>query len=377
LTRLLAMSAVALCLTFVASASATTSTGQVKHWGSYGNANTTPLPTAVENLENVVSIDAGNTSGYALESNGTVWTWGENGDGELGDGQTSPSRKQAVQAIFPAGVKIVSIGEAQDNGFAIDSTGQGWAWGMNGPGQLCLGPNAEKRVSTPTKIPGMTDALAVQGGEHHVIWLLKNGTLESCGTNSNGQLGVGTKVRKSKVPIAIPGLSKVVEISAGEKSSCARTSSGAVYDWGSNLNGQVGEGIESAAVFTPYLVPLPGAASQIACGGNLPENGSALALVGGVPYGWGADHFGQVGDGQTTNKLRPVPATAIESLGLTHLVASGAYSLGINAAGNLYAWGADEGESLGSGLGQTSLTPVLIESNVVEISATARNSVDR
>ncbi len=152
---------------------------------------------------------------------------------------------------------------------------------------------------------------------------------------------------------------------------------GAIYDWGANYNGQAGIGTESAAVYEPTLVPLPGAASEVSCGGNLPPNGHTLALVKGVPYGWGADAAGQVGDGQTVNKLKPVIATAVESLGLTHVVASGAYSLGINAIGELYAWGSDEGAALGTGLGLSSLTPVAIESGVVEISGTALNSLDR
>lgn len=378
--RLPTIGFVAVCMMFALPASASasvSSTGQVKHWGSYAGADVTPLPKAVANLENVVAIDAGNMSGYALESNGTLWAWGENGEGELGDGSTAPSRKQATQTTFPAGVKIVAIGEAQDSGFAIDSTGQGWAWGMNGPGQLCLGKGTERRVLTPQKVPGLTEAHAVQGGEHHVLWLLKNGALETCGTNSNGQLGVGPAAARSASPLSVPGLSKVVEISAGEKSSCARTLAGAIYDWGANYNGQAGIGTESAAVYEPTLVPLPGAASEVSCGGNLPPNGHTLALVKGVPYGWGADAAGQVGDGQTVNKLKPVIATAVESLGLTHVVASGAYSLGINAIGELYAWGSDEGAALGTGLGLSSLTPVAIESGVVEISGTALNSLDR
>lgn len=347
----------------------------VKQWGSNAGAHTVPLPTVVENVENVIAVDASNLSDYVLESNGTMWAFGENGDGELGDGLSTPSLENAVQVSFPGGVRIVAIGEAQNSGFAIDSTGQGWSWGQ-GNVTLCLGEDAGK-TRTPQKVPGMTNALAVQGGEHHVLWLLKTGTIEACGTNLNGQLGLGSKVRKTGSPVAVPGLSGVVEISAGEKTSCARASSGAVYDWGADYNGQIGNAVEEASVYEPFKVPLPGPASQISCGGNLPENGHAFALVKNVVYGWGADGFGQVGDGQTTNKLAPVVATAVRTLGLKHVVASGAYSLGLNAAGNVYAWGSDAGEALGTGEGESLMGPVLVDTGVAEISGTAQHSLDR
>jgi len=364
------LAAVAVVSVFSASAFAA-----VKQWGSDAGAHSLPLPTVVESLENVTAVDASNLSDYVLESNGTIWAFGENGDGELGDGLSSPSLMSAVQVSFPAGVRIVAIGEAQNSGLAIDSTGQGWSWGQ-GNVALCLGEDVGK-TRTPQKVPGMTSALAVQGGEHHVLWLLKNGTIEACGTNRNGQLGQSSKVRKSGSPVAVPRLSGVVEISAGEKTSCARTSSGLVYDWGADYNGQIGNAVAEPSVSEPFKVPLPGPASQISCGGNLPANGHALALVKGVVYGWGADAFGQVGDGQTTNKLAPVIATAVRTLGLKHVVASGGYSLGLNAAGNVYAWGSDAGEALGTGKGESSIAPVLVDTGAAEISGTAQHSLDR
>jgi alpha-tubulin suppressor-like RCC1 family protein len=221
LIRLLA-AAFAFAFAFVL-ASASGAGAEVAYWGSYAGAHPASLPTGVPNLVNVTAIDAGNTSSYALESDGAVWAFGENGKGQLGDGLGAASNREAVQVDFPAGVKIVAIGEAQDSGYAIDSTGQGWAWGQSSGGELCLG-KSEAKVRTPEKVAGMTEALAVQGGEHHVLWLLKNGAVESCGSNANGQLGVSQKTKKSDTPVKVQGLASVVEISAGEKSSCARTS---------------------------------------------------------------------------------------------------------------------------------------------------------
>jgi alpha-tubulin suppressor-like RCC1 family protein len=367
--------AVTACLAMSCPASAAT----VKHWGSYGLAHKQRTPVTIPNLSNVSSIDAGNDMSYVLERNGTLWAFGENEVGELGDGGTAASVEEAVKVVFPAGVDIVAIGEAESSGYAIDSTGQGWAWGKGGEESLCLGEEKED-ITEPEKVPGMTDAAAVQGGSHHVLWLLKNGTVETCGSNRDGELGVGSGVRKSGSPIAVPGLSGVVEVSAGQLSSCARTASGAIYEWGGDENGQIGNGVEETGVYEPFQVPLPGPASEISCGGNKSRDGTTLALVRGTVYGWGADSFGQVGDAQTVDKLSPVIATATKALDLTDVVASGASSLGLSASGDVYAWGSNECDALGSGEGKRAkkyaLTPLLVDSGVEEISGTAFNSLD-
>lgn len=367
---------IVLVAVFVGCLLTTSASAQVKRWGSYVNGEgKDPTPTAIANLENVVAIDASNDSSYALESNGTLWAFGENARGQLGDGSTELSLTKAVQASFPAGVKIVAIGEAEDAAFAIDSTGQGWSWGEDSSA-LCLGTAAGNRT-VPTEVPGMTGAVAVQGGEHHVLWLLKGGTLAACGSNKYGQLGVGPSVEDSASPIPVPGLSKVVEISAGERSSCARTTTGAIYDWGADANGQIGNGERQSGVFEPFEVPLPGPASDISCGGDHPANGHALALVDGDVYGWGADTSGQIGDEQTVDKTTPTLAAGLDSLHLTSVVASGAYSLGLNAAGDVYAWGSNTFDALGRGKGKGSLTAVLVDGDAVEISGTAFDSLDR
>jgi alpha-tubulin suppressor-like RCC1 family protein len=348
---------------------------QVMRWGTYfggggeGGGFTQPLPTDVPGLEEgVVALAASNSASYALKG-GAVYAFGDGGGDELGDG-TEKDATAPVRVSFPAGVSIVAIGEAKDAGFAIDSTGQGWAWGGNGEGELCLGKGAPKKVATPLKIPGLTHARAVAGGGNHVVWLMSDGTVEACGTNERGQLGVGEGVSKSAVPVNVRGLTNVVEISAGNLSSAARDSSGAVYTWGGNEAGQVGDGEETEGVFEPFHVPLPGPASEVSCGGDLGPNGHTLALVGGEVFGWGADRAGQVGDGARVDKASPI-ATGLH---FSTVAASGAYSLGLRG-GQLFAWGANSGEALGTGEAGSERTPVVVASGVTIVSATAENSL--
>jgi len=359
-----------LTLLLAASASA-----RVKHWGGYG-APIPLVPTEVQGLENVTRIDAGNGSGYALEADGSEWAWGENSEGELGNGTKAASDNRAVKVSFPRGVKIVAIGEARYDGFAIDSTGQGWAWGEGAKGVLCTG-EGQMKVRAPIKVPGITSAIAVQGGENHVLWLMANGTVQACGDNTNGQLGVGAGVQETNVPLPVLGLSEVVEVSAGERHSLARTASGRVYGWGNNKHGQVCIANKTPQVFVPTEVPLPGPASDVSGGGNLTRNGHTMMLVGGVPYGCGDDEEGQVGDGRFVNKYAPTLSSKLASVPLTQVVALGESSAGLSATGKVYTAGSGEWGTLGNGSEASSLEPFEADSNVVEISGTAGNVIDR
>jgi alpha-tubulin suppressor-like RCC1 family protein len=344
----------------------------VKRWGSYDAfKGLESTPTEITNLSEVVAVDASNSSTYALESHGTVWAVGENSAGELGDEQTAPSPIEAQQVRFPPAVTIKAIGEAEDSGFAIDTTGQGWTWGET----LCLGAGGNHHFAAPQKVPEITDARAVQGAGHHVLWLLEDGTVEACGANNAGQLGVGPGISKSASPVAVPGLSNVVEVSAGERSSCALTGTGTVYDWGSDRGGQVGNGAFEEAVYSPFEVPLPGPASELSCGGDLRIDGHTLALVGGEVVGWGTDRSDQIGDcaGQSVCADKPTPTST--GLHFSEVVAGGADSFGLTAAHELYGWGNNRGRGLGVP-GVTLFAPTLIESGIQMISATSKNTVD-
>lgn len=333
--------------------------------GFKGNPFTLTTPAAVEGLENVTAISASNGSAYALESDGSVWAWGDGSKGELGNGGEADSATP-VQVQFPQGTHIVAIGEAKDEGFAIDSTGQGWGWGLNGYGSLCE-KGGGKHV-LPTKVPGVTTATAVAGGENHTLWLLANGTVESCGTNAQGQLGVGSAISSSNVAIPVPGLSGIVEISAGERTSAVRDSEGRVFMWGSNTTGAVGDGTGVNKYEAVFVI---GDASQVASGGDLSENAHSFALVAGELWGWGCDTNRQIGDGSPSNKLSPV-ATGLH---FTKVVASGKYSLGLDGESNVWAWGS--GEGYGTGVGTTKVTqPVVVDTRATMISGTARDSLD-
>jgi alpha-tubulin suppressor-like RCC1 family protein len=331
----------------------------VEYWGNFGGG--TPwLSQTPLSLEGATAVEASNSSSYALV-NGSVYAWGRNDHGQLGDGLVAREREvqsSPVRVTLP--VRAVALGEAEGSGAAIDAQGHGWVWGLNPEGAMCVSGSV---ISTPVETP-VENAVMVQGGESHTLWLLANGTVVACGTNKNGELGNDSHTNSS-TPVQVLGLGKVVEVSAGEFSSCARTASGEVWDWGGNGNGQLGDGTETNS-YVPVRVSLPGPASQVSCGGNLANNGHSLALVGGELYGWGADQDGQIGDGGGKNRLLPVRT----GLKFTAVVASGSSSLGLDSEGNVWAWGQG---AAGEGAGQNALVPVLMRSGATAISGTARD----
>jgi len=339
---------------------------QVEHLGSFATGKNTPFAMAVPGLEEVTAIDASNASAYFLERDGSEWAMGNGEDGELGVGSLANSLTSPVQVQFPVGVEIRSIGEAEGEAAAIDSTGQAWGWGSNVDGSLCI--KGEKKITTPVKLP-ITGVKAVQGGEGHLLWLLDDGEVEGCGRNSDGELGDGD-TKASSSPVRALGLEHVVEISAGQKSSCALGEGGEVFTWGGNANGQLGDGTTTNSD-VPVHVSLPGSASEVSCGGNLASNGHTLALVGGELVGWGADQYGQVGDEGSANKLSPVRT----GRHFERVVASGRSSLGISE-GIVFGWGSADGDALGNGHARgTFLEPLSITSPATMISATAEDAV--
>jgi alpha-tubulin suppressor-like RCC1 family protein len=357
-TRVVLACSVVLCLVALDTAVAAASSGSVASWG-HGTAS--PTAVSISDSSAVVSVQAGNSSAYALLTDGTVWAWGDNNKGQLGDGKTKNSPFVAQKVQFPAGTVIKSLGEGYDFGAAVDSTGQGWGWGNGAYGSICGAGG-----TTPSPIPALGTVSAVAGGGDHSIWLTSKGTVEACGTDKYGDLGDGKRHQSSK-PVAVVGLTAVKEVSAGDLFSGALTTGGQVYMWGEGTDGQLGDGKFTSAP-TPRHVTLPALATELYLGGSLASNGHTCALAG-KPYCWGDDANGQLGDGGGTNRDTPLPVSTPK--GVTYIAASGATTYALAAHGALWAWGANDAGQIGTGSrGGDVLAPVQVKSGVARVSAT-------
>jgi alpha-tubulin suppressor-like RCC1 family protein len=344
-------------LALVASASA-----QVFRCGSYiggDNAFASPFCASVTVPEGTPL--ASNSTSYVLTPEGVEYAFGDGTEGELGDGKAEDS---ATPVRIEVPEEIAAEGESRDAGFAIGRSGQLWAWGESKSGTLCLGAKPPKFVLSPTKVAGVTEAVQVRGGRHHTEILLADHHVLSCGENGKGQLGLGKAVKSSNVPVEVPGLSNVVEISAGELQSGARTASGEVFLWGSNAHGQDCLSSSTPAVFTPRRVEGP-AALQISVGGDVSTNGQTVVVAGGELEVCGANTDGQLGDGTDVAK-EALTATGIHC---SAAQTAGNYSLCLDE-GLLFGMGKGEG----LGLAGEHRTPALV-GEASSIWATAENTV--
>ena len=199
------------------------------------------VPVRVTNLSGVIAISAGRYHSLALKSDGTVWAWGGNNKGQLGDGTTSATgcycKNSPVKVSNLTGVIAIAAGDYFS--LAVKSDGSVWAWGVNDFGQLGNGTHTDSNV--PVQIGGISDVKAVSGAIYHCLALKKDGTVWAWGRNNFGQLGDSSNT-DSYIPVKVAGLSDITAISSANAQSLALKNDGSLWAWGINDYGELGDG---------------------------------------------------------------------------------------------------------------------------------------
>jgi alpha-tubulin suppressor-like RCC1 family protein len=289
----------------------------------------------------------------------TVRGWGTNDDGELGHGTSSLFAETPVTAKLPKGVTVTSVRAGCDHTVALTSAGGALAWGDNSEGQVGDGTTKSRRTPVRVKLPAGTKLTAVRAGCDHTIALTKSGSVLAWGFNKFGELGDGTsKDRNTPVKVKLPKGVKVKAISAGCDQNLALTTKGKVYAWGLNLYGEIGDGTTKNR-HTPVAVKLPaGTRATIVAAGCA----HSLAQTSTGLYGWGENAEGQLGDGSTTSTDMPVLIPLLfrgpPPGKITGLFAGCQHSLALFAKGALLAWGENGSGQLGNGTTTSSDKPV-------------------
>jgi alpha-tubulin suppressor-like RCC1 family protein len=376
-----------LCDAVPIQASATTSSSIVYAWGdNYSGelgcgacspyAGRTPLH--VGGLTGVTALAAGFAHSLALKSDGTVWAWGYNANGELGNGSTNNSGAP-VRVTGLTGMTAVAGGGGHS--LALNSDGTVWAWGSNSSGQLGNGSATGTFAgsNTPVQATGLTGMTAVAGGEHHSLALKSDGTVWAWGDNAHGQLGTGSTTGPqtcdyglacSTTAVQVSGLTGVTAVSAGAVHSLALKSDGTVWAWGFNREGELGNGSTTNSS-TP--VQVTGLTGMTAIAGGGFHN---LALKSdGTVWAWGSNDHGQLGNGSAITSSTPVQVTGLT--GMTAIAAGFAYGLGLRSDGTVWAWGDNSYGQLGNGSTTDSSTPVQVSRLVgaADIAAGAAHSL--
>jgi alpha-tubulin suppressor-like RCC1 family protein len=387
--------------------------------GTSGSNSRRPTPWQVEGLTQFVAAAAGSSYSLALRADGTVWAWGHNFFGQLGDG----TRQQRLRPVRVVGLTdVVAIATRASSSFAVRADGTLWAWGNNQFGELGGGSQGNSQL-TPVQVPGLTQVVSVAAGERHALALRRDGSVWAWGDNTFGQLGngarggeglpqpvrglharalaaatyhsmalrqdgtvvawghngagamgTGTHARPSPGPVdlkdvrmvdhtlairgdgsvwrwgntqgrdgphqakptQVQGLPRAVDVAAGSYHSLVVGQDGRVWAWGDNFWGQLGDGTTfGERRDTPALVPGLENVVAVAAG----ENHSLALKRDGTVWAWGANHFSQLGDMTLDSQPRPVQVQGL--VGVTSIHASMDFSVAVKSDGTVWYWGSD------------------------------------
>jgi alpha-tubulin suppressor-like RCC1 family protein len=361
---------------------------------TYGNNRTTPVKVSDLHRAEVKAIAAGQGHTLALKSDGTVVAWGYNRDGELGNGTNEDSPTPVRVKDFHdlsgnlSGVQAIAAGSSHS--LALKEDGTVWAWGYNFDGQL--GDGTKANSTRPVRVGQLGRVQAIAAGAFFSLALKEDGTVWAWGANTSGQdnkvsgqLG-DDAITSSKVPVEVGDLGGTEAIAAGSSHALALKEDGTVWAWGDNFFGELGDGTHGAKADSPKPVRV----SDLKGVGAIEGGGwFSLALkTDGSVWAWGYNQDGELGNGSSSDAKEtkcentsepgdaqvrssctnsPTPVEVSELDGVQAIAAGSAHGLALKEDGTVWAWGANDQGQLGNGtktLGDNTLgtnTPVQVK----------------
>ena len=337
-------------------------TGKVLAWGynsngQLGNATLVinPAPVTVvtdlmnppTSLTNITAISAGGLHSLALDATGGVWAWGSNAYMQLGRGNNSIiDSNYAVQVPDPTTgsqlTNVVAIAAGGSHSLVLKNDGTVWAWGNNGYGQLGNNfgnSNSTANSSVPVRVvidtlnTPLTNVIAIAAGGSFSFAVKADGTVWTWGNNDFSQLGdriltglIGTPngyavmIASFDIVGNAAGKPQAVAVAGGVNHALVKDSTGQVYAWGLNANGQLGNGtlVNSAPAVKvttgPTGIPLDATIAKIVAIGNHSLIFGTSISTGTNPraWSWGANAYGQLGNNSTTDSTLPVAVTGFQ-----------------------------------------------------------------
>lgn len=338
---------------------ALTSTGGVKCWGDntygqLGDGTTTnqATPVDVKGLEGGVSfISAGSGHTCALTKDGGVKCWGNNNDGELGDGTTTQRLTPVDVNGLTSGVSAIALGSLYT--CALTSTGVVKCWGWRNAYAEGNDNPTTKRLS-PVDVQGLTSGIrAIATGTAHTCVLTSTGGVKCWGSNGEGQLGDGTTINRA-TPVDVSELtSGVSAIAANGYHTCALTKRGGIKCWGINVYGTLGDGTTTNHTTPIDVSGLTLGVSAINVSGS---HTCAITSIGGVKC-WGDNTQGQLGNGTIDQQIKPIDVNGLSN-DIIAIAAGDLHTCALTLDGIVKCWGANFLGQLGDGTITQRFAPV-------------------
>jgi hypothetical protein len=353
----------------------------IQEWGtSYKSIGLVPTP--VQSPAAPVQIDAANHSDLVVMSDATVWGWGATQVAPKSMQLVQiQGLVNVIQRPVDGNMDFAAI-EQPGSDPSCPTSSSVYTWGVNTEGSLGLGISGNAKISVPKDVTTLDcrNVVDVAAAANHMVALTQSGQVYVWGGGGQDVLGDG-HVTSSVLPVLnsyatalTSGTSAGVLVTAGS-STGGMLVNGQAYSWGNNKQDECGCNSTMTSIGTPTAVD-QGALSfaWIDQGGDGGGNGHTLALTAaGAVYAWGMNSHGQLGQGTTVNSGVPllVPGLPV----ITDVRAGGFHSLALDAAGNVWAWGGNTDGEIGNGSTVDVLSPILVLSGATQISAGSEHSL--
>lgn len=308
----------------------------------------TPQLVASLNEKRVIAVSAGQYHSLALCSDGSVYSWGRNDKGQLGLGdQIDRPTPQLVAAL--SGKMVIEISCGNSFSMAVTTQGGVFSWGSNEDGQLGLGEIPQSFVDIPSPVSALSDLRisSVCAGGFHAFALDWYSSVFAWGQNRFGQLGLGD-FDGYNTPMLIEELQGkfVTALSAGQFHSFAIAADRTVYSWGMNASGQLGHGHQANLQLPEIVAELAGRdVVQISAGW---EHSIAICRDNSI-FSWGSSGYGQHGSGDDSVHQFPTPVPDFSEAGIAHISAGVWFCIASCGDGSIYSWGQNDFGQLGLG----------------------------
>lgn len=369
------------------------------YYGQLGNGTTEDQYSPVKILDNVMSVSLEDWHSAAITANGDLYCWGNNEYGQIGNGMENTLERIETTPQKVLG-NVVSVALGKVHTAALTENGDLYCWGDNGNGQIGNGAATYRKQTTPVKV--LEDVVFVTSGGRNTAAITSNGDLYCWGDNNYGQVGNGT-TEDQTTPVKV--LSNVTSVSLASYHSAAITTNGDLYCWGNNSSGEIGNGTTTVQT-TPIKVMdhiaevsmdddgeiYWGNTAAITFDGDLycwgrqqnariPEKvlehvtmvslsgtHSAAITRSGDLYCWGDNQYGQVGNGSSTFVDQEEPVKILGNVSAVRLKSDStfeSYSMAETKNGDLYAWGDNVSGQIGNGTTDMQTTPVRVMEHIM------------
>jgi alpha-tubulin suppressor-like RCC1 family protein len=295
-------------------------------------------------------VSAGERHSLGLRTNGTLWAWGYNTQGRLGDGtQTIRNSPVSVVGGFTDWCRISA---GWNHSLALRANGTVWAWGVGTYGRLG-NDSTGYRTSPVSVVGGFTDWCQVSAGERHSLGVRTNGTAWAWGNNTSGRFGDNTTINRSSPVSVVGGFTDWCQVSTGCSHSLGVRTNGTAWAWGDNGQGRLGD---DSTIARSSPVSIVGGFTDW-CQVSSKDRHSLGLRSNGTAWAWGYNSNGQLGDG--TNITRSSPVSVVGGFTDWCLVSAGnCHSLGVRTNGTAWAWGCNGCGRLGDNTVTNRTSPV-------------------